>query len=250
MVSRIPAGRTIVFYESRSDYPGIAMKVKYICFTLIMLLFSQAAVPQKKYRNGMGVKFDIRAGISLQNFFGKDFWGEELRNQFQPGFRAGAGVIIPIIPDFYLQTGILVHNKGSRQDTVAGSIKTTSLYYAEIPADLLFRPQLGDGHLLVGFGPYVGYGIFGRENIKTGNVTDRLRVKFIDDASGRPTSFAYYRPLDAGAEIIVGYEMYGRVFLQIEAQMGMLEINPSYGLANDKTSRRNIGFGFSGGYRF
>jgi hypothetical protein len=224
--------------------------MRAITLLLTIFFFSQAVYPQRKYRDGTGTKFIVRAGVNLHSFYGTDFWGEELRNQFQPGFSAGGEIDIPVAPDFYLRAGILIHNKGTRQDTVAGSIKIATLYYAEIPLNILFRPQLGDGHLLIGFGPYAAYGIAGRELIKTGGNTEKLKVKFADNAADQPTSYSYYRPWDAGAGFLFGYELYSSVFFQVDAQLGLLRINPGYGLANDKTSRRNIGFGFSSGFRF
>ena len=226
------------------------MRSKFFILFLTFVLVSPSLFSQKKHRYGTGTKIDIIAGVDLQNFYGSDFWGEALKNRFQPGFHAGADINIPLIPDFYLQAGLLIHNKGSRQDTVAGSIKTASLYYAEIPVNFLFRPQLGDGHIMIGFGPFLAYGFYGSENIKTGGKSDRLRVRFLNNASDQPTKYAYYRPLDAGAAIQIGYELYSNVFFQAGAQMGLLKINPGYGLANDKSSRKNIGFGFSAGYRF
>ncbi len=227
------------------------MKFHHMTSIFLAVIFIQQPVfPQKKHKYGTGVKIDVEAGVNLQSFYGSDYWGEELKNQFRPGFHLGTDINIPLVPDFYLSAGVFIHNKGARQDTVAGSIKTADLYYIEIPVHFLFRPQLGDGHLLFGFGPYIAYGIYGRESIKTGGSTDKLRVKFVNNASDAPTSYAYYRPLDAGAGIRLGYELYSNVFFHVGAQMGLLKINPGYGLANDKTSRKNIGFGFSTGYRF
>lgn len=138
------------------------MNFRYLSLLLAITLISPFLYPQRKYRDGTGIKFDIQAGVNLQSFYGKDFWGENLENQFQPGFHAGPEIIIPIVPDLYLQSGIHIHNKGAIQDTVAGSIKTANIFYAEVPLIVLYRPQLGDGHLLAGFGPYISSGIYGR----------------------------------------------------------------------------------------
>ena len=59
------------------------------------------------------------------------------------------------------------------------------------------------------------------------------------------------RPLDAGADIFFGYEFAFKVSVQLNAQLGLLTMEPSYeGDDDDKSSSKNTGFGFSVGYRF
>ncbi len=36
----------------------------------------------------------------------------------------------------------------------------------------------------------------------------------------------------------------------MNTQMGLYKINPDFELSDDKTSKKNIGFGLSAGYRF
>jgi len=51
--------------------------------------------------------------------------------------------------------------------------------------------------------------------------------------------------------MLVGYEFANKVSFQLNTQLGLTKINPEYeGEANDKTSAKNTGFGFSLGYRF
>jgi hypothetical protein len=160
-------------------------------------------------------------------------------------------MILPVFHDFYIQPGLLFSVKGSKQDIITDNItKTVFISYIELPLSILYRPQAGGGHLLVGLGGYFGYGISGRERTKTGTVTIEVPVKFLADASGEPTSYAYYRPLDAGGNLFIGYELYGGIIFQLNAQMGLMELNSDYGLTNDQTVKKNRGFGFSVGYRF
>lgn len=228
----------------------IRMKTKGIFLILIFAFLLPPAYSQKRPKNAMRIRYDVIAGVNIQNIYGNDFWGEKLKNEFKPGFHAGAGIIIPIGQDLSVNPALLFHDKGAKQDTVAGSIKSDDLYYVELPLNVLYRPQMGDGHLLFGFGPYVAYGVAGREKIKTGGETDFLNVKFRNNVADEPTTYAYFRGLDAGANVIFGYELYGGVFFQVDAQLGLLKINPGYDLPNDKTSKKNVGFGFSTGFRF
>jgi len=123
-----------------------------------------------------------------------------------------------------------------------------------MPLNLLYRPQLGKGYILLGFGPYIAYGLGGSEKSEIlGLASYNRSVKY----KNRVTNFtellgnAYYRPFDAGANIFFGYELSLGVFIQLNAQLGLLKINPEYAWETDnKASYKNTGYGISIGYRF
>jgi hypothetical protein len=72
--------------------------------------------------------------------------------------------------------------------------------------------------------------------------------------SGDDLTTAYFKSLDAGANVFAGYEMAGGLFLQLNTQFGMLNINPkdnrTLQVYSDKLAVKNTGFGVSLGYRF
>ncbi|MBK7478282.1 MAG: hypothetical protein IPI69_00155 [Bacteroidales bacterium] len=49
---------------------------------------------------------------------------------------------------------------------------------------------------------------------------------------------------------MVGYEMYNGLFAHLNGQLGLMKLNPDYSLPNDQTSKKNLGFGLSAGFRF
>jgi len=227
------------------------MKTRLFAFILIFTVLVPQTFAQKRKKVETGIHFGIIGGGGLQTLAGTDYWGEKLKNKFNPGFHVGGNLILSIFDDFWVQPGIFFAVKGSRQDIITDDItKTVSLGYVEVPLNLLYRPQFGDGHLLIGAGPYGGYGVLGKERVKSGTITTELKVKFLSDASSEPTTYVYYRGIDAGANIFIGYEFYNNLILQLEGQMGLLKVNSDYGLPNDQTSKKNFGFGLSVGYRF
>ena len=58
--------------------------------------------------------------------------------------------------------------------------------------------------------------------------------------------------MDAGGNIFVGYQMGAGIFLQLNAQLGMINIKPVDNriLFADNSIYKNTGYGFSLGYRF
>jgi len=228
------------------------MKTKLLTLSAI-LLFSTLALQAQ-------IGFGILGGVNFQNINGKDNNGDKLENGLLTGFHAGININIPVAPDFFFQPGLLFSVKGAKNDffsppaKAAGDFETTTrLSYVELPLNLLYRPQLGNGYLLLGFGPYIAYGIGGKETSNFGSLSYERDVKFSNNAVGLIDWIenAYYKPFDAGANIFFGFESAMGVFLQLNAQLGLMKINPEYSwVTDDKRSYKNTGYGLSIGYRF
>lgn len=221
------------------------MKTKLLIFILVFTVIVPQAFAQKRRKNDNDMRIGLLGGINIQNFYGKNSNGDDLNYNLMPGFHAGANINLPVGADLFIQPGLLFSNKGARQEIITDQIRTTKLYYIEVPLNLLYRPQLGDGHLLLGCGPYGAYGIMGKEiNSPYGTVP----VKFLNKADLNNNSYIYYKPFDTGINILAGYEMFNGIFINLNTQMGLLKINSYY--IEDQASKKNIGFGLSAGYRF
>jgi hypothetical protein len=107
---------------------------------------------------------------------------------------------------------------------------------------------LGNGKVLLGFGPYLGYGITGK--VLVGD--DETDIEFKSKVeSGDPIMVPYYKPLDMGANIYFGYESAMGIYFQLNSQLGLLDVNPEdERIPQDEASIKNTGFGFSVGFRF
>jgi hypothetical protein len=207
------------------------MKVKSLVAALTAVLLAATIYAQTKPTIG------IRAGINFQNLNGKDGEGNKLNNEIKTGFNLGVNAEIPVGIDFYLQPGLLFTTKGARYDFQGGKA-TQNLSYVEVPVNFLYKPELGEGRMLLGFGPYAAFAVGGK--IKYGS-TD-LDIDFGSEA-GKTKAF------DAGANLLAGYEFSNNFSFQLNAGLGLVNMynRPS----NDsKTIVKNTGFGISVGYRF
>ena len=161
---------------------------------------------------------------------------------------------IPVAPEFYFQPGLLFSTKGAKNSY--GSLTGTyKLSYIELPLNIVYKGSLGKGYVMIGFGPYIGYGIGGKASIESGSTTVESDVVFKSVVeTGDNLLTAYFKSFDAGGNIFAGFEMAGGLFLQLNAQLGMLKINPednrTIEVYSDKLSVKNTGFGLSLGYRF
>lgn len=197
------------------------------------------------------VSFGVLGGVNFQNLSGKDFNGDKLENKLIVGFHVGANIMIPLAPEFYFQPGLLFSTKGAKYSDDL-STSTTRLSYIELPLNLVYRAQLGNGYIFLGLGPYLGYAIMGKVQTEIAGNTEKTDIEFQNVVEiSDPLTVPYYKALDVGANIFFGYELPFGVFAQINAQLGLVKINPEYeALADDKSSIKNTGFGLSLGYRF
>ena len=229
------------------------MKTKLFSILMILTLSGTLAIAQRVERAKMS--FAVLGGINFQNLNGKDNTGDQLTNDMLLCYHAGLNIQIPIAPQFYFQPGLMFSTKGAKNTyTVLGTTFTDTykFNYLELPLNLVYKGALGNGYVMVGFGPYVGYGISGKVLTEGGSLTLDRKIKFqnVVETSDDAT-VPYFRAFDAGGNIFAGYEMANGIFAQLDTQLGMLKINPEdKRISDDKSSVKNTGFGFSVGYRF
>ncbi len=225
---------------------------KIISLVVVTLLFVTPYFSQET-TSGPGTSFGIRAGVNFQNINGKDADGHKLENDMMVGFNAGVNAEIPIAPDFFFQPGLLFSTKGAKEKTeILGTTITSSIHlsYLELPLNLVYKPLLGNGHLILGFGPYVGYGIAGKAKIEGADNSFESDIDFKNETSIADNNYVI-RPLDAGANLFFGYEFANRLSFQLNTQLGLINIQPDYsGVDMGDAKMTNTGFGLSLGYRF
>ena len=240
------------FLVSINQTKKMKRRIGLITAIVFSTLFLQA---QQKASHASRTSFGLRGGVNFQNINGKDENGDKLENDMLTGFNVGINAEIPVGTDIYFQPGLLYSIKGAKTkgvffgQTINREIKIS---YLELPLNLVYKPLLGKGHLLLGFGPYVALGINGKVTYEGGGINQSSDIKFENTVSpSDPDNVFYLRPLDAGANFLVGYEFSNKLSFQLNTQLGLTKINPEYeGVSNDETSAKNTGFGFSLGYRF
>lgn len=178
--------------------------------------------------------FGIRAGVNFQNINGKSD-GDKLENKLKTGINLGVNAEIGVAPEFYFQPGLLFSTKGAKLEGEGDVI--ASLSYLEVPLNLIYKPTLGNGKLIAGFGPYMAYAIGGKWKYDGGD-------EDIEFGSGADDDM---KPFDMGANLLFGYEFASKLSVQMNAQLGLSNLMPE---GDSDNSLKNTGFGISLGYRF
>ncbi len=202
----------------------------------------------------------IKAGVNFSSAGIEDEEGSESPTQAIPRLHVGLTIDIPMAANFYIQPGLLYSGKGFKQsgNGFSGSANEfeARVSYLEIPVNALYKPQLGIGKLLLGAGPYISYGMGGNwESAREVHIGDIVienhgDVIFKNDVmDGEFGNYLYGRPLDYGIGILAGYEFFGKLAIQFNAQWGLANLSPEVsGTAGDGHIRNKL-VGFSVGYK-
>ncbi len=204
----------------------------------------------------------VRAGLNLANLRLVDENGQKQDTEALPRFQIGLTVDIPLASDFYLQPTALYSGKGFKQDggwlAASGNEFKAKAAYVEVPVNVLYKPRVGIGNLVVGAGPYVGYGTGGKweaegqilvgDIVLSENQGDVIFKKDVMD--GEFGNYLYGKPWDYGANILVGYAFLRQLTVQLNAQFGIADLKPEVGGTTRDGSARNQAYGISVGYRF
>jgi len=206
---------------------------------LIVLL---AAVLTASYAQAQ-TTFGVRAGLNLTNVYQKGDDGNMKGLDWIPGFQIGVIADYPLLEDLSFQPGILFATQGAKAEASSSGYKakvTINLNYIQIPINLQYKHELDNKVLLVQAGPYLGYGIGGKQKAEisqgTTKVSDSRKIKFGsgDDADYKAFDFG----LGAGAGLQLG---------NLQAVLGL-----NYGLAklNTDGKAKNIGLALTLTYFF
>lgn len=218
------------------------MKTRILVLAAV-LTGTTAAAQQMTYEAG-GTTFGLRAGVNFQTINGKYANGAEIDNNITTGFHAGVNAEIPVGSGFYVQPGVLYSQKGAEFKTTSGN-DNVRLSYIEVPVNFVYKPVLGSGRMLLGFGPYAAFGLNG--TLTSGGTEQEVEFTKNYDASVMKPQ---YKGIDAGANLLAGYEFANNVSFQINAQLGLAQLAPGINGEDNATKMKNTGFGVSLGYRF
>ncbi|MBB6498623.1 porin family protein [Pedobacter cryoconitis] len=222
---------------------------------LLVILISASNITNAQTR------FGIQAGVSFSNVKEKMENGSKANTQSLPGLLIGLTADVPLTDDFYIQPALLYNRKGFKQESGGFYGSATNFKvkadYIELPVNFLYKPKMGMGNLILGVGPYIGYGTGGKWKSDSEILLGDIRIKgegsvaFRNDGSFRNDSeYTYGKPFDYGFNATLGYEFRNSLTLQITGTAGLANLVPRFNDYQPDGSLRNKGFGIAIGYKF
>ncbi len=213
---------------------------------LIVILFTSTLLyPQR---------FGVKAGFNMASYIGND--GKDAKSIL--GFQIGGIVEFPISDLFSIQPEIFLSQKGAKFtepitiSEVSGIATTTTTLdiidkpiYLEMPINMLFKVNVGSGKVIVATGPYIAYGISGKETRKVTleNITTSNEYNLFSKMDGEGVKDLLKR-FDAGIGVYTGYELNNGVSLNLGTSLGLIDIS------NNSGDLKNSSLILSAGYKF
>lgn len=226
----------VVFFGIKTEihlhlFAQIEIEMKrglFICLTILCLATAACA------QISLGVKVgpDI---ASTTTKFGK----AKSTSNLILGWTGGLYAMVPLATELVFQPALLYQGKGGSIQVADGSRIKSKLHYISLPMDVLFMPVMpgGNGSWIVGLGPYVAYGLSGKQSHST------------DDNSAEGDLFKYggLKRTDAGINVQLGFELTNGINVSAFADIGLLNIASR---GDHDHYQRNKTFSLTVGYTF
>jgi len=184
-----------------------------------------------------------------------------VKSDLKSGFHGGIQFEIPVNEKFSLLPGVSYSKMGYAN--ADGVRLNTKADYLEMPFDILYKLKTDDGgHVLFGVGAYLAYGLGGKWNVpeKSGvNGWPSMNGKLVfrnvvshDEYNNVSfnSNFVYGKPLDYGANALIGYQFKYGLFFRFEGQLGLRNLSSAVENLKMATEMKNFRVGFSLGYMF
>ncbi len=252
--SRFESYRWNSFFYYKTDLFILKAMRKFILNSLIILFAfsSSASIAQ--------VRYGVKGGFQFSGVYNHILTNPDrlVKSGMVGGFHGGVFMEMPIKGHLYFHPNLLFTMKGYKNP--GWPDLETHAYYLEMPLNVIYKLPLGNRNLLLGVGPYLGYGLGGKWKISPNPDRDFYlgmegNLAFKNESSSEDfnsviygSTLVYGKPLDFGGNVLVGYEISRHVSLQLTGQMGLINLAPKIEGAKTINELRNYGFGFSLGY--
>ena len=176
------------------------------------------------------------AGLNVSNFT-----GDVENNKFKAGFQAGVVGDYAITESFSIMPELLFSQRGSKEKE-DGTTYSMTLNYLQLPINAAYKFDAGMGSKLFVFaGPYLGYGLSGKQSFKGKEDGVDVSASFDIEFGSKEDQL---KAFDFGLNLGVGYE-YQKMFIKLQYNHGLTNLS-NY----DEGSFKNQNIAVSVGYFF
>jgi hypothetical protein len=191
------------------------------------LLFAAALVLGVTATASAQVRFGVKAGLNLANVM---FDGEDDQDtKMLPSFHAGGVLEFGLTEMVGLSAGLQVSGKGFKISEDDFEAKSNPIYL-QVPLAVYYQSS----GLYIGAGPYVGFGLFGKNKVEILGEEEDEDISFGSSADDE------YAPLDFGIGAELGYNI-NALRVSASYNFGLANLIPDDGREDDKANHSVIG---------
>ncbi|GHE23087.1 porin family protein [Sphingobacterium griseoflavum] len=207
----------------------------------ILLSFGAALLLAAGAQAQSGLGYGLKAGVNFPSYsFGNS--NDLSDTKSTTNFHVTGYLDAPVTQNFYIQPGVSLQGKGAKlveSSALGGSEVTQNTMWLEVPVNFVGKFQAGNGNFFVGAGPYIGFGLSGKNKYSTGsgsNVVER-EFKFGKENTLKGTDF--------GVNFLAGYKLAGGFLINAGYGLGLTNIAGDNNWTNDIKNRVwTVGIGF------
>lgn len=204
----------------------------------------------------------VQVGMNFSSVRTTDEQGKSTSSESMSGIRIGLTADFQMVGDLYVQPAIFYSQKGFREKTGGlngfGTNFKARANYWELPITFIYKPQFGNLGVSIGAGFYGAYGTGGNWESDSGVLIGDIQIGSEGDVifrndgfeGGNLESYTYGRPMDYGANFLLGYQLIRQLSVQVQAQVGLANLTPKYGDFQSDRKFKNSNFAVSLGYSF
>lgn len=187
------------------------------------------------------IGYGIKAGVNFPSYsYGST--NDLSDTKSTTNFHVTGYVDAPVTYNFYVQPGVSLQGKGAKlieSSALGGSEVTQNTMWLEVPVNFVGKFDAGAGKFFIGAGPYVGFGLSGKNkySINEGSNTTEREFKFGKDETMKGTDF--------GVNFLAGYQLYNGLIINAGYGLGLTNIaGDLHHSDNVKNRLWSIGIGF------
>lgn len=226
------------------------MKFIKTCFLVFVLFVSNNTFSQK-------------SELSLTAHAGANFSVMDIRNmnsELKPGYSIGLGLKYGLTDNLFFKSGLTLADKGTKVEWNSkgdingdqiggdsiGAKETKHPVYLILPVHLGYQLDMSSSKLNLSAGPYIGYGIFGKNVIKRdgfivtssdGNTTKPYTDEYKEDAFSDNS----FKRIDYGISVNIGLEIQ-KLNFNIGYEHGLSNVSSTINSAHNRSAYLTIGY--------
>lgn len=192
-----------------------------------MLLGACQAWAQKE------VLFAVKGGISYNTLALKETPQPETQD-WRLSFHAGLIADIALNHVLTLRTGLDLQTQGGNYETALEKNGKLNAMYLELPVNLLLKKDLGTVALYLGLGPYISFGIGGKNKFSVlttagDEVAEKIHWTDQPPVLAQPGNAGYLQRFQYGGNAVAGLILSDQIGLNLQYSHGLNNARPGAG---------------------